>query len=75
MVHSVTGMTPYEARKPKNTLDVLQQLEIHAKRNRIYPDIHLGDHVKIYTKKKKYPTKCLNILYYEKINKDKLGLI
>ena len=27
---------------------------MHAKRNRIYPDIHLGDHVKIYTKKKKY---------------------
>ena len=61
MVHSVTGMTPYEARKPKNTLDVLQQLEMHAKRNRIYPDIHLGDHVKIYTKKKKYDKEHVSV--------------
>ena len=34
---------------------------MHAKRNRIYPDIHLGDHVKIYIKKKKYDKEHVSV--------------
>jgi hypothetical protein len=46
MVHRITKMTPYDARKPKNQLIVKHNLELNAKRGRIYPDINIGDKVK-----------------------------
>ena len=52
MVNNSTGMTPYEARKERNHIDVKQNLELRAKHTRKYPDINVGDKVKIYTTKK-----------------------
>ena len=52
MIHNTTHMTPYDAMKPKNHLLVKNNIISKAKRNRIYPDINVGDRVKIYTKKK-----------------------
>ena len=51
MVHSVTKMTPNKAREPKSRLDVKLNLEMHRKHKRIYPDVKVGDKVRIYTKK------------------------
>ena len=50
-IHSITGMTPDEARDPKNGMTVKFKLEIHAKHKRKYPTISIGDEVKIYKKK------------------------
>ena len=52
--HSATKMTPKEAMKPSNTLQVKTNLEMQRKHTRIYPDINVGDYVKIYNKKQKY---------------------
>ena len=52
MVNRSIGMTPYEARQDKKILNVKQNLELHAKHDRLYPNINVGDKVKIYTKKK-----------------------
>ena len=52
MIHNTTHMTPYDATKPQNHLLVKNNIISKAKRNRIYPDINVGDRVKIYTKKK-----------------------
>ena len=53
MVNKSTGMTPYEARKERNHIDVKQNLELRAKHTRKYHDINVGDKVNIYTKKKR----------------------
>ena len=42
MVNNSTGMTPYEARKERNHIDVKQNLELRAKHTREYPDINLS---------------------------------
>ena len=52
MVHSATGMTPKEARKPTNTFKVKLNLSSKARRNRIYPEVDKGDDVKIFRKRK-----------------------
>ena len=52
MKHSATGFTPKEARKPSNELKVKLHLNINAKRNRVYPDLGVGDEVKIFRKRK-----------------------
>ena len=52
MVHSVTKMTPNSARQPKSHLTVKMNLELNAKRTRQYPELAIGDHVKVYKKKK-----------------------
>lgn len=54
MIHRITKMTPYDARKPKNELEVKHNILLNAKFNRKYPDIDIGDKVKIYTKKKQF---------------------
>ena len=51
MVHSMTNMTPNEARKPSSTLTVYMNLKMKAKRTRTYPDLVVGDHVKLFKKK------------------------
>ena len=51
MVSSITKFTPNEARQPKNRLDVKLNLEMKRKHNRTYPDVKVGDKVRIYTKK------------------------
>jgi hypothetical protein len=51
--HSATNMTPSEARKPINELVVKTNLEMKKVRKRLYPDIEVGDYVKLYRKKDK----------------------
>ena len=51
--NTTTGMTPNDASKPENKLHVKLQLEMHRVTTRKYPDIHVGDKVRIYGKKNK----------------------
>ena len=51
--HSATKMTPKEAMKPSNHLQVKANLELTRKHTRKYPEITVGDYVKIYNKKDK----------------------
>ena len=52
MKHSVTGFTPKEARKPSNQFNVKLNLAMKGKKNRVYPDLDVGDEVKIFRKRK-----------------------
>ena len=52
MKHSATGFTPKDARKPSNELKVKLHLNMNAKRNRVYPELSVGDEVKIFRKRK-----------------------
>ena len=52
MKHSSHGMEPIEARKPKNQLAVKLKLSMNAKKNRVYPELDIGDTVKILRKRK-----------------------
>ena len=52
MVHSSTGLTPNDARKPQNELPVYLNMTLKAKHSRKYPDINIGDKVFIYMKRK-----------------------
>ena len=52
IVHTTTGMTPSEARLPKNRLTVWTNTYIKSKQTRIYPVLSIGDKVKILRKKK-----------------------
>jgi hypothetical protein len=53
LIHSSTKMTPADARKAANEVDVKSNLELRAKRNRTYPPLGINDTVKI--KRKKEP--------------------
>lgn len=50
--HSSINMTPDNARRATNQLEVKTQLELIASRTRRYPEIEINDNVKIYFKKK-----------------------
>ena len=50
-VHSSTGMTPNNASKASNAIDVKSRLELKAITNRRYPEIRIGDKVQIRRKK------------------------
>jgi hypothetical protein len=52
LVHSSTKMTPLNAIKKTNEVDVKTNLELRAKKNRKYPALNIGDQVKIARKKK-----------------------
>ena len=52
-VHSSIGLTPSNAEKPENQFYVKTNLEMHRISKRKYPDIHVGDYVKVYKKKDK----------------------
>ena len=51
MVHSSIKMTPYEATKPSNAIDVKSHIELQASFTRKYPELEIGSSVKIYKKK------------------------
>ena len=51
MEHSSIGMTPAEALKEKNNYKVKMKMAVDAIRTRKYPEINIGDEVKIYRKK------------------------
>ena len=46
MKHSVTGFTAQEARKTSNQLKVKLNLTMKGKKNRVYPELDVGDEVK-----------------------------
>ena len=48
-----TKFTPSDARKNMNHLAVKINMEIKAKRGRVYPDVNVGDNVKMFRKKKR----------------------
>ena len=48
--HTSTGMTPAEGTKDENSLQVKLSLMLHAKHNRKYPPLHVGDWVRIRVK-------------------------
>ena len=52
MKSSITGFTPHEAKQTDNHMDVKVNLELHGKKKRKYPDINVGDSVRVYQKKK-----------------------
>jgi hypothetical protein len=53
LVSSATGYTPADAKKPQNELNVRSKLLMNAKRDRIYPELNVGDRVKVYKKSQK----------------------
>ena len=50
MKNDASGMTPSDAKKPENLFQVKAQLEMHRVKKRKYPNISVGDDVRIYTK-------------------------
>ena len=50
MVSRATHMTPNEARQSKNQMDVKLQMEMHRINKRKYPNVEVGDTVRIYKK-------------------------
>jgi len=50
-VHATTGLTPNEAQKTENTLQVKINSEMHRKQTRTYPEINVGDYVRVFFKK------------------------
>ena len=52
--HSSIGMTPAEAEKKEKEIDVKMALELRAKRERKYPELKIGDKVKIMLKFDKF---------------------
>ena len=61
MVNRTIGMTPEQATDPKNEAHVRAMLEINAIRKRKYPDIKVGDRVKIYKKKKVFDKERISV--------------
>ena len=57
---SITGMTPAEAKKPSNQIDVGSHLELHRIRKRKYPTINIWDHVQRLRKKKHFDKKHIS---------------
>ena len=51
MKHSATGMTPNQARKEKNEFRAMINVASKAKKENIYPELFVGDKVKIMRKK------------------------
>jgi uncharacterized membrane protein (UPF0127 family) len=47
MVHSSIKMTPHEATKPSNAIDVKSNIELQASFTRKYPELEIGSNVKI----------------------------
>ena len=58
---SITGMTPADAKKPGNQMDVASHLEIHRINKRKYPTINVGDWVKMLKKKKHFEKENISI--------------
>ena len=61
MVNRTTGLTPYEAREPKNEAHVRTMLEVNAIHKRKYPDLKVGDEVKLYHKKDKLDKERISV--------------
>jgi hypothetical protein len=51
MVHASITMTPNEATKPSNAIDVNYNIQLQATFTRQYPELGIGSKMKIYRKK------------------------
>lgn len=54
MEHSGIGMTPNEARKEENDFEVRTNLEVNRISTRKYPELKVGDKVRVYKKRKAF---------------------
>lgn len=61
MEHSATGLTPEDARKDRNHMKVKAKLEVNRVSKRKYPDVSVGDKVKVYTKKDKLDKERISV--------------
>ena len=61
VVNRTIGMTPYEATQKKNEAQVRTMLELNASRKRKYPDLKVGDKVKLYKKKDKLDKERISV--------------
>ena len=52
-IHSATGFTPWESRLARHRKIIKTKLEQNAKYKRKYPNINIGDRVRLYKKKDK----------------------
>ena len=52
-VHSSTGYTPAEASKQQHHSEVKLHMEMRKNKTRLYPDVNIGDYVKIHKNKDK----------------------
>ena len=52
-IHSGTGFTPAEAEKPQHQFHVKFNMEKHRKTTRKYPDVEVGDYVRVHKNKDK----------------------
>jgi len=52
-IHTTTGFTPADAEKASNHLNVKLNIEMKKKKTRVYPDIEIGDWVRIHKSKDK----------------------
>ena len=57
---SITGLTPNEAKQKENHMNVKIKLELHAKHKRKYPEINIGDSVRVFQKNKAFDTERVN---------------
>ena len=54
MVHSATGLTPVDATKEENEFYAKTNLEIKRISDRKYPELDVGNHVRVYKKKSRF---------------------
>jgi hypothetical protein len=66
------GKTPNEARDKKNTLDVKLLLEARKINKRKYPDIKVGDLVRVYTKKPNFSKERVPVWSENRFKVDKI---
>ena len=64
--HSAHGFTPADAAKKENSLDVKLNLEAKAKNTRRYPNVSVGDKVRILRKKSKFDKERVSVWQEEK---------
>ena len=50
-IHSTTKFTPSQAKLPKHEFEVKLNISLQAKKSRVYPEVDVGDRVKIMRKK------------------------
>ena len=60
-VHNSTGSTPAEAKLDKNRLQTKMNLELHRISKRKYPNVEVGDKVKLYKKKGRFDKENVSV--------------
>ena len=73
--HTTLGMSPNDARKPKNEAEVSDNLYKKAKHNRIYPNIEIGDMVRIYKKKDKLSKQQVSVWSKQRYTVEEITII